>query len=75
MVRGMTLMAASLAAVLAAGCAPAVDKAPAAAAATGAAATVERKVATIAEAFLTPMIPADNIDSPASWQAPDGKTC
>jgi 3-phytase len=74
MVRGMTLMAASLAAVLAAGCTPAADKAPTVAAATGAVAPVERKVATIAEAFLTSMTPADNIDSPASWQAPDGKT-
>ncbi|MCD9086823.1 phytase [Stenotrophomonas sp. SY1] len=26
----------------------------------------------ITEAFLTPMTPADNIDSPASWRAPDG---
>ncbi|MGB9101483.1 MAG: phytase, partial [Stenotrophomonas indicatrix] len=69
MARCMTLMAASLAAVLAAGCTPAADKAPAAAAATGAVAPVERNVATIAEAFLTPMTPADNIDSPASWQA------
>ncbi|OJH79298.1 MAG: phytase [Stenotrophomonas maltophilia] len=74
MARCMILMAASLAAVLAAGCTPAADKAPAAAAATGAVAPVERNVATIAEAFLTPMTPADNIDSPASWQAPDGKT-
>ncbi|MGN0862104.1 MAG: phytase, partial [Stenotrophomonas koreensis] len=29
-------------------------------------------VARITEAFLTPMTPDDNIDSPASWQAPDG---
>lgn len=28
---------------------------------------------TVAEAFLTPMTPADNIDSPASWRAPDGQ--
>ncbi len=27
---------------------------------------------TIAEAFLSPMTPADNIDSPAAWRAPDG---
>lgn len=27
----------------------------------------------VSEAFLTPMTPADNIDSPASWLAPDGK--
>lgn len=44
---------------------------PAADAPAGAAAT--RSVATVAEAFLTPMTPADNIDSPASWTAPDGK--
>jgi NHL repeat. len=29
-------------------------------------------VARITEAFLTPMTPDDNIDSPASWQAADG---
>ena len=29
-------------------------------------------VARITEAFLTPMTPDDNIDSPATWQAPDG---
>ena len=28
----------------------------------------------IAEAFLTAATPADNIDSPAAWRAPDGKT-
>ena len=27
---------------------------------------------TVDEAFLTPLTPADNIDSPASWTAPDG---
>ncbi|MCF7750046.1 hypothetical protein KQ945_04765 [Bacillus subtilis subsp. subtilis] len=32
-----------------------------------------RTVSTVAEAFLTPMTPADNIDSPASWTTPDGK--
>lgn len=31
-----------------------------------------RDVATVAESFLTPMTPADNIDSPASWTTPDG---
>lgn len=30
--------------------------------------------ATVAEAFLTAATPKDNIDSPASWAAPDGKT-
>lgn len=29
--------------------------------------------AVLEEAFLTPMTPVDNIDSPASWTAPDGK--
>ncbi len=29
--------------------------------------------AVIAETFLTPMTPVDNIDSPASWQGPDGQ--
>jgi len=36
-------------------------------------AAAPRSVATVAEAFLTPMTPADNIDSPASWTAPDGR--
>ena len=30
--------------------------------------------ASIAEAFVTALTPKDNIDSPASWLAPDGKT-
>ena len=30
--------------------------------------------ASIAEAFVTALTPEDNIDSPASWRAPDGKT-
>ena len=30
--------------------------------------------ATVAEAFVTALTPKDNIDSPASWRAPDGKT-
>ena len=37
------------------------------------AAATDRDVQTVAETFLTPMTPADNIDSPAAWQAPDGK--
>jgi len=36
-------------------------------------AATNRQITTVAEAFLTPMTPDDNIDSPASWQAPDGK--
>jgi 3-phytase len=54
---------------LLAACKPA--SAPAADAPASAAAP--RSVATVAEAFLTPMTPADNIDSPASWTAPDGR--
>lgn len=30
--------------------------------------------ASVAEAFVTALTPRDNIDSPASWRAPDGKT-
>ncbi len=56
---------AMLSLALLAACRPAAD-APASAAAA-------RSVATVAEAFLTPMTPADNIDSPASWTAPDGR--
>ncbi len=33
----------------------------------------QRQVATVAEAFLGPMTPENNIDSPASWKAPDGR--
>src|SRR5690606_6737954 len=38
-----------------------------------ASAEASRQVATVAEAFLTPMTPADNIDSPATWKAPNGR--
>lgn len=30
--------------------------------------------ASVDEAFLTPLTPEDNVDSPASWTAPDGQT-
>jgi len=30
--------------------------------------------ASVAEAFLTPLTPDDNVDSPASWTAPDGQS-
>jgi 3-phytase len=40
---------------------------------TGTGASAARDVATVAEAFLTPMTPDDNIDSPASWTTPDGQ--
>ncbi|KAG1332809.1 hypothetical protein G6F61_015019 [Rhizopus arrhizus] len=63
--RGITVLAAALMASLAAGCTPATGNDPAAPA-TAAKATGERAVATIAEAFLSPMTPADNIDSPAA---------
>jgi len=52
---------------------PAVVPAATAPAPAPAAATTGRSVATVAEAFLTPMTPADNIDSPASWTTPDGQ--
>jgi len=73
MARGMTLLAAAMAACLAAGCTPASAPAGADAAAKAPAETA-RSVSTIAEAFLSPMTPDDNIDSPAAWKAPDGKT-
>ena len=68
--RPASLLAAAVLAGLVTGCqslsAPSVraDAAPAG----------ERRVATVAEAFLSPMTPDDNIDSPAAWQAPDGST-
>ncbi|WP_282245152.1 phytase [Stenotrophomonas sp. PS02300] len=62
-----------LALALLAGCKPAAAPAPTAPAADAAAATTGRNVATVAEAFLTPMTPADNIDSPASWTSPEGQ--
>ena len=73
------LLASAMTLVLAAGCTPTAPTAPPANdAATKAPATVdasaERQVATLAEAFLTPMTSDDNIDSPAAWKAPDGKT-
>jgi 3-phytase len=30
--------------------------------------------AVVAEAFISTSVPADNLDSPAAWQAPDGRT-
>lgn len=68
----ITLLATMLAVTLVAGCTPANGNDPAVAK-PGAKATNERAVTTIAEAFLSPMTPADNIDSPAAWRAPDGK--
>jgi len=75
MARRMVL-AGAMTLVLASACTPAAPpandaatKAPAAVDASGA-----PQVATLAEAFLTPMTPDDNIDSPAAWKAPDGKT-
>lgn len=62
-----------LALALLAGCKPAAAPAPTAPAVDAAAATTGRNVATVAEAFLTPMTPADNIDSPASWTNPEGQ--
>ncbi len=79
MARRIALVGA-LALVLASGCTPSAPTSEgAAAAAKGApvatdAAATPRQVHTLAEAFLTPMTPDDNIDSPAAWKAPDGKT-
>ncbi|KAF1017579.1 MAG: hypothetical protein GAK31_00847 [Stenotrophomonas maltophilia] len=66
------LLAAALAAALLAGCSrgtPAAAEADAAAA-TAPAGQGERSVAVVAEAFLTPMTPADNIDSPPPGRYP-----
>ena len=60
----MTLLAVALA-----GCSGKQEATPAAVAST---APAERDVPVVAEAFLTAMTPDDNIDSPASWTAPDG---
>ncbi len=49
------------------------DPAAAGASTAAADASAARQVATVAEAFLTPMTPDDNIDSPASWTTPDGQ--
>lgn len=76
------LLASVLAAVLAAGCTPSAPAGGEAVTAAAALATTAaaggnrqaRNVVTLAEAFLTPMTPEDNIDSPAAWKAPDGKT-
>jgi 3-phytase len=72
----------ALAAVsLAAACSPAAVRAPAAdAGATREASTpavpagATRKLPVLTEAFLSPMTPEDNIDSPAAWTSPDGST-
>ncbi|WP_315388687.1 phytase [uncultured Stenotrophomonas sp.] len=69
-----TPVASLLAVALLAGCKPAAAPAPAAPAVDAATATTtNRAVATVAEAFLTPMTLADNIDSPASWTTPEGQ--
>ncbi|MGH8037285.1 MAG: phytase [Stenotrophomonas sp.] len=61
-----------LALAVLAGCKPGAPEA-AAPAVDAAAATTGRSVATVAETFQTPMTPADNIDSPASWTTPEGQ--
>ncbi|CAN7217842.1 phytase [Pseudoxanthomonas sp. LjRoot143] len=74
-----TLLPALVASLLVTGC---TGKPPAAAAdardadekATPAATAPDtRDIPVIQEAFLTPMTPADNIDSPASWTTPEGQ--
>ena len=63
----------SLLAVALAGCGDRPEAAGAAPeAATVAVAGTGRDIPVVAEAFLTAMTPDDNIDSPASWTAPDG---
>jgi len=66
-----------LALALLTACQPAAAPEPAApapgVAPTGTDASTARDVATVAEAFLTPMTPDDNIDSPASWTTPEGQ--
>ena len=57
---------------LLAGCSAPVADTTATPPAAGSHEVTAAPVARIGEAFLTPMTPADNIDSPASWQAPDG---
>ena len=63
-----------LALALLTACRPAATPQAAAPAASPTAADASaRDVATVAEAFLTPMTPEDNIDSPASWTTPEGQ--
>ncbi|WP_421570820.1 phytase [Stenotrophomonas sp. PD6] len=62
-----------LALAVLAGCKPGSTPEAAAPAVDAAAATTGRSVATVAETFQTPMTPADNIDSPASWTTPEGQ--
>jgi len=75
------LLASAVALMLATGCTPSAPARPAAdvegarsSPAKAGGAPAPRQIATVAEAFLTPMTPDDNIDSPAAWKAPDGKT-
>ena len=64
-------LVAAIATALVVGCTPAADRAPAAHAASPT--PPARTVATVAEAFVSPLTPADNIDSPATWRTPDGQ--
>jgi 3-phytase len=63
---------------LAVACSPVAVRAPdadaAAAGAQAAAAEPQRQLPVLAEAFLSPMTPDDNIDSPAAWTGADGST-
>lgn len=71
-----TLLTATVVALLAAGCTgkPAVDARDADEKAAPVATEADtRDIPVIQEAFLTPMTPADNIDSPASWTTPEGQ--
>jgi len=79
MTRTRALLPALVASLLVAGCtgtppAPAADTRDADEKAAPTVATPDtRDIPVIQEAFLTPMVPADNIDSPASWTTADGK--
>jgi 3-phytase len=62
---------------LAAGCSPVAVRAPAVdapAAQAPATPAAPRDLPVLAEAFLSPMTPDDNIDSPAAWTGADGGT-
>jgi 3-phytase len=72
------LLLALACASLAAACNPATVRTPAAAAeptqAPAAPAEAARQLPVVGEAFLSPMTPDDNIDSPAAWTGADGST-
>lgn len=70
---GLSLLALALLAACTPAAAPDAAAPAPVVAPTGTDASTARDVATVAEAFLTPMTPEDNIDSPASWTTPEGQ--